>query len=41
MTIKKFELNPDIRTHITGQTPPTFFAAGGDDYVDNVNQSLV
>src|SRR5467141_4162382 len=38
---KKFELNPDIRTHITGQTPPTFLLQAEDDYVDNVNQSLV
>src|SRR6266849_8286285 len=37
---KKFELNPDIRTHITGQTPPTFLLQAEDDYVDNVNQSL-
>jgi acetyl esterase/lipase len=38
---KKFELNPDIRTHITRQTPPTFLLQAEDDYVDNVNQSLV
>ena len=38
---KKLELNPDIRTHITGQTPPTFLLQAEDDYVDNVNQSLV
>src|SRR5260370_7317979 len=38
---KKFELNPDIRTHITGQTPPTFLLQAEDDCVDNVNQSLV
>src|SRR5260370_39580490 len=38
---KKFELNPDIRTHITGQTPPTFLLQAVDDYVDNVNQALV
>ncbi|HTC77914.1 MAG TPA: hypothetical protein VK657_04820, partial [Terriglobales bacterium] len=38
---KKFELNPDIRTQITRQTPPTFLLQAEDDYVDNVNQSLV
>jgi acetyl esterase/lipase len=38
---KKFELNPDIRTHINSQTPPTFLLQAEDDYVDNVNQSLV
>ncbi len=36
---KKFELNPDI--HITSQTPQTFLLQAEDDYVDNVNQSLV
>jgi acetyl esterase/lipase len=38
---KKFELNPDIRTHITRQTPPTFLLQNEDDNVDGVNQSLV
>jgi acetyl esterase/lipase len=38
---KKFELNPDIRTQITRQTPPTFLLQAEDDYVDGVNQSLV
>ena len=38
---KKFELYPDIRTHITRQTPPTFLLQAEDDHVDNVNQSLV
>ena len=38
---KKFELNPDIRMHISRQTPPTFLLQAEDDYVDNVNQSLV
>ncbi len=36
-----FELNPDIRTHITRQTPPTFLLQAEDDNVDYVNQSLV
>ena len=38
---KKFELNPDIATNITRQTPPTFLLQAEDDNVDNVNQSLV
>ena len=38
---EKFELNPDIRTHITRQTPPTFLLQDEDDHVDNVNDSLV
>jgi acetyl esterase/lipase len=38
---KKSELNPDIRAHITRQTPPTFLLQAEDDNVDNVNQSLV
>ena len=38
---KKFEVNPDIRAHISRETPPTFLLQAEDDYVDNVNQSLV
>jgi acetyl esterase/lipase len=38
---KKLELNPDIAAHITRKTPPTFLLQAEDDYVDNVNQSLV
>ena len=38
---KKFELNPDIRSHITLQTPPTFLLQDEDDHIDNVNDSLV
>ena len=34
------ELNPDIRTHITLQTPPTFLLQNEDDYVDRVEDSL-
>jgi len=34
-------LNPDIRTRITRQTPPTFLLQDEDDNVDNVNDSLV
>jgi len=37
---KKSELNPDIRTHITRQTPPTFLLQAEDDDVDGVNQAL-
>ncbi|MDD2772244.1 MAG: alpha/beta hydrolase [Elusimicrobiales bacterium] len=35
------KLNPDIAAHITSQTPPTFLLQAENDYVDNVNQSLV
>ena len=35
-----FNLNPDIRTHITRQTPPTFLLQNEDDDVDGVEQSL-
>jgi acetyl esterase/lipase len=38
---KKFELNPDIRTHISRQTSPTFLLQNEDDHVDNVNDALV
>lgn len=33
-------LNPDIASHITAQTPPTFLLQNEDDNVDNVNDSL-
>ena len=36
-----FELNSDIATHITSQTPPTFLLQNEDDRVDNINDSLV
>ena len=35
-----FALNPDIRTHITRQTPPTFLLQNEDDDVDRVEDSL-
>jgi acetyl esterase/lipase len=38
---KKFELNPDIRTHITRETPPTFLLQAENDPVDSVNNTLV
>ena len=34
------ELNPDIRTHLTHQTPPTFLLQNEDDHVDRVEDSL-
>jgi len=40
-TDTKFELNPDIATHITSQTSPTFLLQNEDDHVDSVNDSLV
>ena len=33
-------LNPDIRTHITRETPPTFLVQDEDDHVDRVEDSL-
>ena len=33
-------LNPDIRTHITQQTPPTFLLQNEDDHVDRVEDAL-
>jgi acetyl esterase/lipase len=35
-----FRLNPDIDTHITKQTPPTFLLQDEDDHVDRVEDSL-
>ena len=35
-----FALNPDIATHITRQTPPTFLLQNEDDHVDRVEDSL-
>jgi acetyl esterase/lipase len=35
-----FALNPDIRTHISPQTPPTFLLQNEDDHVDRVEDSL-
>jgi acetyl esterase/lipase len=35
-----FALNPDIRTHITSETPPTFLLQDEDDHVDRVEDSL-
>ena len=34
------ELNPDIRSHITRRTPPTFLLQNEDDNVDRVEDSL-
>jgi len=33
-------LNPDIRSHITHQTPPTFLLQNEDDHVDRVEDAL-
>ena len=33
-------LNPDIHSHITAQTPPTFLLQNEDDHVDSVYDSL-
>ena len=33
-------LNPDIRAHITRQTPPTFLLQNEDDHVDRVEDAL-
>jgi len=35
-----FALNPDIRTHISLQTPPTFLLQCEDDHIDRVEDSL-
>ena len=35
-----FGLNPDIDSHITSQTPPTFLLQNEDDHVDRVEDSL-
>ena len=40
LAANSFELNPDIRTHITRQTPPTFLLQNEDDDVDRVEDSL-
>ena len=36
----RFGLNPEIATHITPQTPPTFLVQNEDDHVDSVEDSL-
>ncbi|MGD0889795.1 MAG: alpha/beta hydrolase [Acidobacteriaceae bacterium] len=40
-SLKTPKLNPDIASHITRQTPPTFLLQNEDDHVDTVNDSLV
>jgi acetyl esterase/lipase len=40
LAANSFELNPDIGTHITLQTPPTFLLQCEDDHVDRVEDSL-
>jgi acetyl esterase/lipase len=40
LSADSIELNPDIRTHITLQSPPTFLLQDEDDHVDRVEDSL-
>ncbi|MEG9437936.1 alpha/beta hydrolase [Edaphobacter sp. HDX4] len=40
MADNSIALNPDIRSHITRQTPPTFLLQNEDDNVDRVEDSL-
>ena len=40
MTENSIALNPDIRAHITQDTPPTFLLQNEDDHVDCVEDSL-
>jgi acetyl esterase/lipase len=39
-TTNPFELNPDVGTHITSKTPPTFLVQCEDDHTDMVEDSL-
>lgn len=38
--VNSIALNPDIRDHITQQTPPTFLLQNEDDHVDRVEDAL-
>jgi acetyl esterase/lipase len=40
LAANSFGLNPDIRIHVTRQTPPTFLLQNEDDHVDRVEDSL-
>jgi acetyl esterase/lipase len=40
LTSNSIALNPDIRSHITSQTPPTFLLQNEDDRVDRVEDAL-
>jgi acetyl esterase/lipase len=40
VTAGSIALNPDIRDHISDQTPPTFLLQNEDDHVDRVEDSL-
>jgi acetyl esterase/lipase len=40
LAVNSFGLNPDIRVHVTQQTPPTFLLQNEDDHVDRVEDSL-
>lgn len=33
-------LNPNIKSHITAQTPPTFLLQNEDDHVDSIEDAL-
>jgi len=40
-TEENLDLNPDIATRISRDTPPTFLVQAEDDPVDSINHSLV
>lgn len=40
LAFNSIALNPDIRDHITSQTPPTFLLQNEDDHVDRVEDAL-
>ncbi len=40
LAVNSIALNPDIRDHITAQTPPTFLLQNEDDHVDRVEDAL-
>jgi acetyl esterase/lipase len=40
LSANSLALNPDIRIHVTRQTPPTFLLQNEDDHVDRVEDSL-
>jgi len=40
LAANSFGLNPDIRIHVTRQTPPTFLLQNEDDHVDRIEDSL-
>jgi acetyl esterase/lipase len=40
LATNSIQLNPDVRSHITNQTPPTFLLQSEDDHVDRVEDAL-